>query len=193
MEFLCYGTSQQGTVTPDPTWPRSHDIRTGLCATLTLPSLCFTSTCACVDGWLYPGREICYTNFNSTQTVSSPAQVTQPSSTQDSFAKSNGPALFLSLRFFLFVFLCLSQQGWTPLSSLPPRSKDGRWWLGCQRPCRWMGDSHWVIWVGGMPRSECNTFEISGPLGTMLQVQWFCCCCCHFYIVAHDVGFSVLL
>ena len=68
-----------------------------------------------------------------------------------------------------------------------------RWWLGCQRPRRWMGNSHWVIWVGGMPHSECNTFEISGPLGTMLQVQWFCCRCCHFYIVARDVGFSVLL
>lgn len=136
-------------------------------------------------------------NFNSTQTISSPVQVTQPSSTQDSFAKSNGPARFSSLCFSLFVFLCLSSailsQAGPPLSSLPPRSKDGRWWLGCQRPHRWMGNSHWVIWVGGMPHSECNTFEISGPLGTMLQMQWFSCRCCHFYIVAHDVGFSVLL
>jgi len=46
---------------------------------------------------------------------------------------------------------------------------------------------------GGMPRSECKTFEISGPLGTMLQTQRFCCCCGHLYIVARDVAFSVLL
>lgn len=135
------------------------------------------------------------TNFNSTQTISRPVQVTQPSSTQDSFAKSKGPALLSSL-FFVSLFpprFCHPWPGWTPLSSLPPRSKDGRWRLGCQRPRRWMGNSHWVIWVGRMPHSECNTFEITGPLGTMLQIQWFCCRCCHFYIVARDVGFSVLL
>lgn len=54
-----------------------------------------------------------------------------------------------------------------------------------------MGNSLWVIWVGGMFHSECNTFEISGPHGKMLQIQWFCCCCCHVYIVAHDVGVTV--
>lgn len=180
-------------------WPQSHHIRMGLCATLTLPFLCSLLR---VRVWMddcIPAEKLLHrTNFKSTQTVSSPVQVTQPSSTQDSFAKSNSPALFFSsLCFSLFVPLCLApavlSRAGPHLSSLPPRSKDGRWWLGCQRPCRWMGNSHWVIWVGGMPRSECNTFEIAGPLGTMLQVQWFCCRCCRFYIVAHDVGFSVLL
>lgn len=37
---------------------------------------------------------------------------------------------------------------------------------------------------GGMFRSECNTFKISEPLGTMLQIQWF---------VAVLVAFTLLL
>lgn len=181
------------------TWPRSHDIHTGLCATLNSTFLCsLLHVHVSMDDCILAEKMLHQTNnnFNWTQTISSPVQVTQPSSTQDSFAKSNGPAFSSSTSFPSLclspLLLCHSQPGWTPLSSLPPRSIDGRWWLGCQRPHRWMGNSHWVIWVGGMSHSECNTFEISGPLGTMLQVQWFCCCC-HFYIVAHDVDFSVLL
>lgn len=120
---------------------------------LTLPFLC---SLLHVHVWMddcIPVRETATTKPtpSSTQpkTISSPVQVTQPSSTQDSFAKSNGPALLWSFWFSLFVFLCLSSailsQAGPPLSSLPPWSKDGRWWLGCQRPRRWMGNSHWVI------------------------------------------------
>lgn len=70
-------------------------------------------------------------NFNSTQTMSSPVQATQPSSTQNSFAKSKLSSSPLSLLLF---------PGQTPLFSLPPQSKDGRWWLGCQRPhTGWLG------------------------------------------------------
>jgi len=47
-------------------------------------------------------------NFNWTQTISSPVQVTQPSSTQDSFAKSNGPALSLYPLLFPTFFLRFS-------------------------------------------------------------------------------------
>lgn len=106
MEFLSYGTSQQTTVTPDhlaskPRHPHS-------CATLTLPFLCsllhvhvWMDDCILAEKLLHQTN----TNFNSTQTVSSPVQVTQPSSTQDSFAKSNGPALFFSPCFLSF---CLS-------------------------------------------------------------------------------------
>lgn len=161
-------------------WPLSHNTHTGLCATLTLTFLCsllhvhvWMSDCILAEKLL----DHTNTKLNSTQTISSPVQVTQPSSTQDSFAKSNGPAPSYP-SYSLSVFLCHSQLGWT---SLPPKCKDGRWWLGCLRPHRWMGNSHWIIWVGGMFRSECNTFKISGPSGTMLQIQWFCCCCLHCY------------
>lgn len=97
----------------------------------------------------------CYVNLNSTQTTLSPVQVTQPSSTQDSFAKSNGPALLLSSLCFSLLFRCPSpanpHQARPPtLFSLPPRRKDGRWCFVCQRLCRWMGNSHWIIWVGRM-------------------------------------------
>lgn len=109
MEFLSYGTSQHTTVTPDhlASKPRRPHSR----ATLTLPFLCsllhvhvWMDDCILAEKSLHQTN----TNFNSTQTISSPVQVTQPSSTQDSFAKSNGPALFFSLCFLsLFVCLCL--------------------------------------------------------------------------------------
>lgn len=189
MEFLCYGTSQQTTVTPDRLASKPRHLHCVMCRSnptslsLLLHVHMWMDDCIVAEKLLLQ-----INNCTSTQTVSSPVQVTPPSSTQDSFAKSTSPARFVSLRFSLCLSLPLF-----PLSSLPPRSKDGRWWFGCQRPHRWMGNSHWVNCVGGMPHSECNTFEISGPLETMLQIQWFCCGCSHFYIVAHDVGFSVLL
>lgn len=112
--------------------------------------------------------ENCYTktnNFNSTQTISSPVQMIQPSSTQDSFAKSIGPALIYSLCFSLCLYWPLSSAF---LSQAGPQCSHCLHKVkmvdGCQRPHRWMGNSHWVSWVGGMPRSESNTFKISGPL-----------------------------
>lgn len=55
-------------------WPRSHHIRTGLCAALN-PTFFFVSLLhvhVWMDG-LYPGRENRYTNFNSTQTIIQPS------------------------------------------------------------------------------------------------------------------------
>lgn len=144
----------------------------------------------CMCGWMdcILAEKIATPTLTQPKPFSSPVQVTQPSSTQDSFAMSNGPAL----RFSLFVpfFATLSRAG-PPLSSLPPRSKDGRWWLGCQRPRRWMGNSHWVIWVGGMSHSECNTFwnlwtpwnnvadtMVLLPLLSLLHCCSWCCFLC---------------
>lgn len=146
----------------------------------------------CMCGWMdcILAEKIATPTLTQPKPLSSPVQVTQPSSTQDSFAMSNGPALRFSL--FVSFSATLSRAG-PPLSSLPPRSKDGRWWLGCQRPRRWMGNSIRNFGLEGCLTLNATPFEISGPLGTMLQIQWFCCRCCHFYIVARDIGFSVLL
>lgn len=152
----------------------------------------FTSTCACV-GWMTVSwqRKNCYVNLNSTQTTSSPVQVTQPSSTQDSFAKSNGPALLLSSLSSSLVFLCpspaLPHQARPPLFSLPPQRKDGRWWFVCQRLCRWMGNSRWVIWVGRMPQHLWNLWTpwnnvadtmVVLPLLSPLHCCSWCCFLC---------------
>lgn len=107
----------------DATGPRSHDIRTGLCATLTLPFHCsLLHVHVWMDDCFLAEKLLHQTNndLNSTQTISSPVRVTQPSSTQDSFAKSKSLLLCLSVCLSLPSF-CHSWPGWTPLSSLPPR------------------------------------------------------------------------
>lgn len=105
-------------------------------------------------------------NFNSTQTISSPVQATQPSSTQNSFAMSKLSSSPLSLLLF---------PGRTPLFSLPPQSKDGRWWLGCQRPQRWMGNSHWVTRVGTMLRIQWFAAVVASTLLPVMLVSLFYC------------------
>lgn len=57
MEFICYGTSQQTTVTPDHLAFKPQHPHGIMCRSNPNFSL-LTSPCACVDGWLYPGREI---------------------------------------------------------------------------------------------------------------------------------------
>lgn len=71
-----------------------------------LPYLFFVRFYMCMGGWMTVSRQRnCYTkptpSSTEPQTFSSPVQVTQPSSTQDSFAKSNGPALFSLVSFCL--------------------------------------------------------------------------------------------
>lgn len=84
---------------------KAPDIPTGLCATLTLPFLCsLLHMHGWVDGCILAEKLLHQTltlTLTQPQTLSSPVQRTQPSSTQDSFAKSNGPALLLHPSFSL--------------------------------------------------------------------------------------------
>lgn len=133
-------------------WPERCDILTAICATLSLPVLCsLLHAHVWMDDCILAEKPQLKLNPNHT----SPVQVTQPSSTQDSFAKSNGPALLLSSLCSTRLFLCPSPavpHQAPPHSSLPLQRKDGRWRFVCQRLCRWMGNSRWVIWVGRMPQ-----------------------------------------
>lgn len=173
------------------TWLWSHSIHTGLCAALTLTFLCLLLHVHVWNGWLYPGSNLLHqtnNNFNSTETISSPIQVTQPSSTQESFAKSISPALFFSLYFFLSFSSCLLQllARLAPMFSLPPQSKDG----GRVSEASWMDGEFTLDKLGWREISLLKQHLWNlWTLRTMLQMQW----CCHFYFVAHDVGFSVLL
>lgn len=124
----CYGNSQQTTVTPDHLALKPQHPHWIMCRSNPNFSL-FMCMCMCMCGMDVSWQKPHNNNFNSTQTISSPIQVTQPSSTQESFAKSNGPALFFSLYCFLSFSSSLLHflARLAPKFSLPSQSKDGRW------------------------------------------------------------------
>lgn len=125
---------------------------------------------------------------NSTKPQS--AQKPQPSSTQDSFAKSKGPALLLLAPLYLFSVSAI--RSWAGPPTLLTASAMSRWWMVAR-----LSEASQMDWGGGVHSGKfrlegcfalnATPFGISGPLGKMLWVQCFCCCCCHVYAVAHDV------
>lgn len=126
----------------------------------------------CMCGWMtISWQRNCYTKPTTTSAQLNPNHI-QPSPGNP--AKLNSKQLcqvklsssLLSLLFF---------PGWTPLFLLPPQSKDGRWWLGCQRPQRWMGNSHWVIWVGRMLRIQWFAAVVTSTLLPVMLVSLFYC------------------
>lgn len=104
------------------TLPLKH--RFNLCFYRFSACMCLIDNCIMVEKWLLLNDDV-------SQSAPSTVQSTQPSSTQDSFAKSNSPTLLLSLPFL------------SPLFSWPECTHclhKGKWWLGCQRPHRWKGE-----------------------------------------------------
>ena len=108
---------------PGPRGRRSHDIRTGLCAALNSVTFLCSPLRVHVCGWMTGSwQKNCYTEPTTTstqrpKTASSPVQVTQPSSTQESFAKSKRssfsvyPSVSLCLSVFASPLAVLSQAG----------------------------------------------------------------------------------